>query len=607
MNSSATVPTRERYRRLRRLGEGGSGVVWLVHDRRLRRKVALKELRGDARDPRWRERLEREARVTAAIEHPHLVRLLDFEVQEESPWLLYEYVEGGTLAERLDADGLPSPGEGLSLAAGIAEGLAALHAEGVLHRDLKPGNVLLRANDDPVVADLGFALSEREPEVLTRTGEILGTPWYLAPECWKGAPPTEASDRFSLGAVLLELLFGARAFPDLPLPELFQLVHRGVRIEVPRRAGIPEAVAVLVEDLCDADPDRRPEDSEEVARGLRRWGAPSRSMRIRPARPAGSPLAPGPAAAGLVGLVIVGGLLLHVPVAAPVDRAPAAPILTPPDPLARPPPATPAPRPEPEEPTEAPPIFFDDPEPRALQVLRTFLREDLNRRSPGEEHVTSRARELLAPELPALFGDVLEDLADRIEGVVRAELASAARNKTLSCWPRVYALRHVLQDAQLLATLRPEGQARYRELRGRLIGMLEEVDRHVLPSRPALHGQVLLLDLESDVVPPVPVLVGVAKEIPRIRKGIYKNLYLELVRGAIRAAFALAGDTYEDLEATDAALQELIRLLEARRLPRGVSRDQLYRPLRRFLRGLEQRSGGPSRALALLDEVGGSP
>ncbi|HJX29265.1 MAG TPA: serine/threonine-protein kinase, partial [Thermoanaerobaculia bacterium] len=209
------------YRVLGRLGEGGMGEVFLAEDSRLGRRVALKVLPPDlAEEPRHLERFRREARSVAALNHPNIVTLYSVEEVEGLHFLVMEVVEGETLAD-LIAEG-PMPLEHLlPIACPLAEALEAAHACGVIHRDLKPRNVMVSREGRVKILDFGIARSAHAPSEegdgtaetdLTKTGHLIGTAAYMSPEQIKGEPVDQRSDLFSLGIVLYEMATGKRPF-----------------------------------------------------------------------------------------------------------------------------------------------------------------------------------------------------------------------------------------------------------------------------------------------------------------------------------------------------------------------------------------------------------
>ena len=200
-----------RYVLERRLGHGGMAVVWLATDERLGRPVAIKVLSDTlSADHDYLGRFAREAKLAAALQHPNLVSVYDYDAGER-PWLVMEYVEGGDLAALL-RDGEPPPVE--QLAAELLSALRHIHAAGVLHRDIKPQNVLVDRHGHARLTDFGIA-RPADGASLTRTGQVIGTEAYLAPEVMRGAPASERSDLFALGVVLADAARDGAGAADL--------------------------------------------------------------------------------------------------------------------------------------------------------------------------------------------------------------------------------------------------------------------------------------------------------------------------------------------------------------------------------------------------------
>ncbi|MFG2191857.1 serine/threonine-protein kinase [Streptomyces sp. NPDC048639] len=200
-----------RFELIARLGSGGMGTVWRARDTALHREVALKEVRppdpalaeGDPHLVRTaRERVLREARALARLDHPHVVTIHHIvePVDGSHPWLVMELVRGGSLADLLAQGPMPTP-EVLRLGRGVLSALRAAHAAGIHHRDVKPANVLLRVDGSPVLTDFGIA-ALRESTSLTATGDLIGSPEYIAPERIRGVEGDPASDLWSLGMLL---------------------------------------------------------------------------------------------------------------------------------------------------------------------------------------------------------------------------------------------------------------------------------------------------------------------------------------------------------------------------------------------------------------------
>ncbi|MFC7616319.1 serine/threonine-protein kinase [Actinokineospora soli] len=207
-----------RYRLLRKLGEGAMGVVWHAVDVRLDREVAVKQLRTTAPDPQARDRAFREARIAARLRHPHTVTLYDV-VDDGSgpPLLVMEYVPSHSLAAELTAHGPLPPTRVARIGAQIASALAAAHTAGVVHRDVKPANILLDTDNTAKITDFGISRATGDI-TLTARNVLAGTPAYLSPEAARGEPPAPTSDVFSLAATLYTALEGTPPFGNNPNP-----------------------------------------------------------------------------------------------------------------------------------------------------------------------------------------------------------------------------------------------------------------------------------------------------------------------------------------------------------------------------------------------------
>jgi serine/threonine protein kinase len=262
--------------------------VWRATDLQLERSVAIKIISDVlAEDPRFVARFEREARLAAALSHPNLVKVFDFSVDAERPLLVMEYVPGGTLRDVRER-----PLDPMVVAHGLLDALAHIHAAGILHRDVKPANVLVGTDGAPRLTDFGIARSE-EQTGLTLTGQVLGTLRYIAPEVAAGAPATAASDLFSLGVLLGEV---AGADPPAPLAGL--LPRLTARDPADRPASATDA-------LTELEPTRAlPRDAEvtEATQALPATRAQGVRPRV-PSRPAHL-VAAGAVLAALVVLVI---------------------------------------------------------------------------------------------------------------------------------------------------------------------------------------------------------------------------------------------------------------------------------------------------------------
>jgi eukaryotic-like serine/threonine-protein kinase len=197
---------KQRYRLQSLLGRGGMASVWLAYDQVLERDVAVKVLSDTiASDPGFLARFRREARLVAGLSHPNLIGIWDYAGGEERPYLVMEYVPGENVAQRL-SEGKPIDCE--RLARELLGALAHIHGAGILHRDIKPQNVLIGPDGDAKLIDFGIALPA-DATSLTHTGQVLGTARFIAPEIMRGEPATERSDLYSCGVVLRECVGGA--------------------------------------------------------------------------------------------------------------------------------------------------------------------------------------------------------------------------------------------------------------------------------------------------------------------------------------------------------------------------------------------------------------
>src|ERR1700728_4663751 len=223
-----------------RLGSGGMGRVFLCRSAG-GRTVAVKLIRADlAADPEFRARFGREVAAARKVSGLYTAALVDADVDGEVPWLATAYIPGPSLTDAVAAHGPLPPAAVLMLAAGLAEGLAAIHAAGVVHRDLKPSNVLL-AEDGPRVIDFGISRA-MEASVLTSTGLIVGSPGFMSPEQAEGGVAGPPSDVFSLGAVLVYAATGHGPFGG---GSTAALVYRVVHAE-PELDDVPETIRRLV-------------------------------------------------------------------------------------------------------------------------------------------------------------------------------------------------------------------------------------------------------------------------------------------------------------------------------------------------------------------------
>jgi serine/threonine-protein kinase len=284
-----------RYELRRPLGHGAMAVVDLADDVELARPVALKRLAENlARDEDLRRRFLREARLAARLSHPNVVRVYDVGEDGGLPFIAMEYVEGETLAELVARRGRLPPAEAAALGAQACTALAAAHEAGLVHRDVKPQNLLLRSDGTLKLGDFGIAFGGNEATQLTQAGTLLGTAAYVAPEQARGERVTAAADIYGVGAVLYELLTGEPprrvvSFSELEDDAAFRLPDLAARAP-----GVPPDLAAAVADCLAVRPEDRPASAAALARRLARAAGEAETVTLPadPARRATEILAP---------------------------------------------------------------------------------------------------------------------------------------------------------------------------------------------------------------------------------------------------------------------------------------------------------------------------
>jgi serine/threonine-protein kinase len=247
-----------RYRLIRRIATGGMGTVFDGLDERLGRRVAVKVLKEEyADDPRSQERFSREARAAAMLNHPHIAQVFDSGQDAGRSFIVMEFVEGGHLGRLLETEGRLPPRQAVEIAADVCSALGAAHKVGIVHRDVKPSNVLLTPHHQVKATDFGIAQAQGQA-ALTGTGMVLGTAHYLSPEQASGQGATPASDVYAVGVLLFQLLTGSVPF-DGDSPGAVALSH--VTQQVPpvrdRAPDVPPRVAAAVAHATAKDPRQR--------------------------------------------------------------------------------------------------------------------------------------------------------------------------------------------------------------------------------------------------------------------------------------------------------------------------------------------------------------
>jgi tRNA A-37 threonylcarbamoyl transferase component Bud32 len=258
-----------RYRLECLIGKGGMAEVYRATDKRLDRTVAIKMiLPALVSQQAFLERFLREARLVAALEHPNILPIYDFGEQDGAPYLVTPMMTGGTLAERIGANGM-EPARVVDYVAQLAGSLDTAHEAGILHRDVKPANVLMDRNDRPVLADFGLGRVAGASSDLTATGIMVGTPLYMAPELAQGAEASPATDLYALGVLTYQMLCGATPFQaETPVAVLHQHVAQQVPPLSKRVSGLPLPVDDVLARALAKQPEERFTSGAEMARAL---------------------------------------------------------------------------------------------------------------------------------------------------------------------------------------------------------------------------------------------------------------------------------------------------------------------------------------------------
>lgn len=244
----------DRYEVVRAIGRGGMGTVWLARDSVLGRNVAVKQIGGLPGEPaNETQRAMREARSAAALNHPNAVAVYDVVDHDGRPWLVMEYVEGETLAEVIAREGHLEPRTVADIGSHLASALVRAHERRIVHRDIKPGNVLIDRSGRPKISDFGIARGHGD-DALTQTGFVTGTPGYLSPELARGEDPDNASDVWALGATLYAAVEGRPPYAPRSNPiALLQAIATQPPEPMEHAGPLAGAIAAMM----DADPARR--------------------------------------------------------------------------------------------------------------------------------------------------------------------------------------------------------------------------------------------------------------------------------------------------------------------------------------------------------------
>ncbi len=289
MIATAGLALHDRYRLVSRIAVGGMGEVWLGHDEALARNVAIKVLRSEfAGDAGFLDRFRTEARNSAQLSHPNIAALYDYGEQDGSAYLVMELILGEPMSDLLDRQPVLPTGRLLPILAQTARALHAAHVAGVVHRDVKPGNILLATSGRVKITDFGISMAANQIP-MTASGMVMGTAQYLSPEQALGKAATGTSDIYSLGIVAYESLVGHRPFTG---PTAVDIAIAHVNTPVP---PLPDQVdpqlAALVMRMLDKDPERRPRSAASLARMM--------DAMLERTPPGGVPMVPGRHATGV--------------------------------------------------------------------------------------------------------------------------------------------------------------------------------------------------------------------------------------------------------------------------------------------------------------------
>jgi eukaryotic-like serine/threonine-protein kinase len=277
-----------RYEVASLLGQGGMAAVYLGTDRVLGRRVAVKVLDSRfAGDTSFVTRFRREAQAAASLNHPNVVSVFDTGSDDGTHYIVLEYIQGKTLSQVIREDAPLLPERAVEIAESVAAGLAIAHRDGIIHRDIKPGNVMLTPTGDVKVMDFGIARATTS-ESITQTATVLGTAGYFSPEQAQGGPVDARSDLYSLGCVLYEMLTGRQPFSaDSPLAVAYKHVREDAAPPSKLNPDVPGELDAVVIKLMAKNPDNRYQTADQLRDDLRRVreGRPVRATPVLPLEP----------------------------------------------------------------------------------------------------------------------------------------------------------------------------------------------------------------------------------------------------------------------------------------------------------------------------------
>ena len=261
-----------RFEIIHELGRGMQGVVYLARDPQLGRKVAIKTLYVGSTEKT--ERLLHEARIASNLQHPNIVTLYDAGEHDDMPYLVYAFVEGSTLAQLLEREDVLPPVQAAKIASGVLDALICAHAQGVMHLDIKPANIMITADRHPLVMDFGIARMMAQQPV--KSAGIFGTPHYMAPECFSLEGPEFRSDLFSVGIMLYEMVTGAPAVAGNNVFEILnRTAHEKVVAPSSRNVRVDEKLEAIILKAIAKKPDERYPNASTMRQALQQYLDPT--------------------------------------------------------------------------------------------------------------------------------------------------------------------------------------------------------------------------------------------------------------------------------------------------------------------------------------------
>jgi tetratricopeptide (TPR) repeat protein/predicted Ser/Thr protein kinase len=300
----------ERYEIIRMLGQGGMGAVYQAHDRELDREVALKVIRGDmAANPEILKRFKQELILARQITHKNVIRIFDLGQADGFKFITMEYIEGEDLQSLLKRKKKLAPAEATNIVAQVCRALEVAHAEGVIHRDLKPQNIMLDKTGRAYVMDFGIARSTLGSG-MTQTGALIGTPDYMSPEQAKGQTLDARSDLFAIGIIFYEMLSGVSPFhADTTMGKLWKRTSEPARPLGELDKTIPQALSEIVRKCLEIDPQKRFASASELLEQIEAWQGPGAGTRVTLKSATALPGYAKWVGAGLAAVLVVAGFL----------------------------------------------------------------------------------------------------------------------------------------------------------------------------------------------------------------------------------------------------------------------------------------------------------